>query len=211
VRGGIRTTTDLKQRTMKRSHVIITGTGRTGTTFLVQLFTRLGYDTGYGDSVQSTIANTKSKGGLEHNLLKDGCPFIVKDPRFCNYADVAIARSDIKIEHILLPVRNIEAATASRIHNKGSSSGGLWLTANDAGAAEQEDVLLRLLSKLLVSLAKTDIPVTLLHYPTLVKNSWYLYDKLRPLLGVMDYETFKIVFGHTAQEDWVHQYNDDDK
>ena len=194
---------DLKQRTslqkMKRSHVVITGTGRTGTTFLVQLFTMLGYDTGYSKDCKSRLANSRSK---------DDCPFIVKDPRFCTYADQAISRADIEIEHVLLPVRDIGAAVASRCRNKGDrQGGGLWLT---KVPDEQEQILLRLLSGLLVSLARTNVPVTLLHYPTLVNNSMYLYDRLRPLLGIIDYETFKIVFERTVEKDWVHQFNEND-
>jgi hypothetical protein len=32
---------------MMKRHILISGTGRAGTTFLVQLFTALGFDTGF--------------------------------------------------------------------------------------------------------------------------------------------------------------------
>lgn len=35
---------------MTKSHTIIAGTGRAGTTLLVRLFTRMGMDTGFNDS-----------------------------------------------------------------------------------------------------------------------------------------------------------------
>ena len=41
-------------------------------------------------------------------------PIIVKNPWFVDYADEVISRNDIKIEHIIVPMRNLDAAAESR-------------------------------------------------------------------------------------------------
>ena len=48
--------------------VIISGTGRAGTTFLVQLLTELGLETGYTPGDEHRHIDEHSQGGLEHNL-----------------------------------------------------------------------------------------------------------------------------------------------
>jgi len=48
--------------------VIISGTGRAGTTFLVRLLTELGLETGYGPGELDRHIDGNSHGGLEHKL-----------------------------------------------------------------------------------------------------------------------------------------------
>ena len=97
----------------QRKHIVISGTGRAGTTFLVELLTNLGLETGYEPS-QMNHHQTTGRAGLENNLKSDDCPYIAKDPWFCDYADEILNRDDIVIEHIFIPVRNLAAAAESR-------------------------------------------------------------------------------------------------
>ena len=53
-----------------RKHVVITGTGRAGTTFLVELLTALGMDTGYDVDDLPTRKSTVARAGLEHEDRK---------------------------------------------------------------------------------------------------------------------------------------------
>jgi hypothetical protein len=53
---------------MPKSHVIIAGTGRAGTTFLVELFTELGIETGFSKEDYKTKIDPVSHSGLEFNL-----------------------------------------------------------------------------------------------------------------------------------------------
>ena len=59
------------------SHVLITGTGRTGTTFLVQLLTNLGLDTGY--TRQNMTLFEYARAGLEHNVTHKNAPYTEPD------------------------------------------------------------------------------------------------------------------------------------
>ena len=64
---------------LKSSHVIIAGTGRAGTSFLIQLLTRLKLNTGFYD-IQ---LDKKCNAGLEYQIEEiKHWPYIVKNPRF---------------------------------------------------------------------------------------------------------------------------------
>lgn len=198
------------------SHIVITGTGRAGTTFLVQLLTNLGLDTGFTRQNMALFENARA--GLEHNLRDKNAPYIVKDPWFCDYAEDVLKRDDIQIEHVFVPMRDLHAAAESRryvvksIPSKTSLRpsqipGGLWHTDNED---EQESILLQQIYKLALALSSTSIPVTLLHYPKIIKDRSYLYEKLKPILGEIDISQFSSVFEETIRTDWVHSFNEND-
>ena len=60
--------------------VIISGTGRSGTTFLVHLLTELGLDTGITARNWGKKYFEHCNAGLEHELLDPETPYIVKNP-----------------------------------------------------------------------------------------------------------------------------------
>lgn len=120
---------------MIRSHVVITGTGRAGTTFLVQLLTCLGLDTGF--DINTIEGDSIARAGLEMDLRDPNAPYIVKSPFLCDLAEEVLA-SSVRIEHAIIPVRQFDAAAASRAHvqklttgsadGKDRVPGGLWDT-----------------------------------------------------------------------------------
>jgi hypothetical protein len=208
---------------MPRKHVVISGTGRTGTTFLVQLLTNLGLETGF--TPQNMTISENARAGLEHDIRNENAPYIVKNPWFCDYAEEVIKQDDIFIEHVFIPMRNLHAAAESRRYvvknalskmsllkrfRKKSSKidGGLWHTDNKR---EQENILLQQFYKLALSLSNTNIPVTLLHYPSIVMDNAYLYEKLKPILRGIGYYEFSSVFKKTVRLDLVHSFNEDDR
>ena len=49
--------------------IVITGTGRCGTSFLMHLFTALGFNTGYDlDECEQHIKRSGCNGGIEHSI-----------------------------------------------------------------------------------------------------------------------------------------------
>lgn len=64
------------QVAMTRHHTIISGTGRAGTTFLVELLTQLGLDT-QADKLGYSI---NAHAGLEADITLPNAPYIVKNP-----------------------------------------------------------------------------------------------------------------------------------
>lgn len=207
-----------------RKHVVISGTGRAGTTFLVALLTNLGLDTGFQSGAFTLDENARA--GLEYDVRDEQAPYIVKSPFFCDYAAEVLNTGDVRIDHLFLPLRDLHAAAESRRYVRRSAilksgfrrrlqswfkpvwvDGGLWHTDRQY---EQEQILLRQVYKLLLAVSETDVPVTLLRYPRLVKDSAYLYRKLSPLVETIAYERFLSVFEQTVRPDWMHSFNQND-
>jgi len=200
----------------QRKHVVISGTGRAGTTFLVQILTRLGLETGF--SPNTVVLYEEARAGLENDIRDAGSPYIVKAPAFCDYAQEVLGREEIRIEHVFVPMRDLSAAAESRrlvVRRTDRSNGlrpsqiagGLWHT-DEPG--EQEGVLLQKLYKLMLALSDADVPLTLLRYPRLTRDRAYLYRKLRPVLGEIDFGRFEEAFALTVRPDWVHRFGQDD-
>jgi hypothetical protein len=203
---------------MSRNHVVISGTGRTGTTFLVQLLTVLGFDTGYNKSELDT--DPISGAGLEWNILNDNAPYIVKSPWLCFKIEEVLARTDINIDHVFLPIRELFAAAESRrnVYKKSPSAlpedkkneidilgmpGGLWISEDPA---QQEQVLLSQIYNLLFRLSSTNIPITLLNFPKSVFDPKYLYTKLNPIMSRIKYQEFDRAHNLVARPELVSEF-----
>lgn len=211
---------------MPRKHVVISGTGRAGTSFLVELLTHLGLDTGYSTEEIGKHKSKTARAGLEHDIRRDNSPYIVKSPCFCDYAAEVVERQDIFVEHVFIPMRDLNAAAESRrfvTHESIASmsllkriryrfspktlAGGVWHTET---GKDQETVLLEQVYKLVLSLSKTTIPVTLMRYPQLVTDAAYLYEKLQPLVSEISFFDFEMVFDKVANSDLVHSFSAND-
>jgi hypothetical protein len=194
---------------MARHHTIISGTGRAGTTFLVQLLTALGQDTGFAEG---GIYYDHCHAGFEWDIREPGAPYFVKSPFLCDILDEVMQSGEIVIEHALVPVRDLYSAAESRRHVVARTAmdlepdrvpGGLWHTQDPHS---QENVLLGKLYQLIYSLARHDIPVTLLHFPRFIHEPEYLISKLRPVLNGIDDEAIRTAFQSVCRPELVHSY-----
>ncbi len=192
---------------MKR-HLIITGTGRCGTTFLVQLLTQLRLDTGFADTSSSVHPNCDA--GMEWDIRQAGAPYIVKSPFLCGQLDSIMAGGGIANDHVIVPVRDLFAAAESRrdVQSRTTSSvqpipGGL--TGVDR-PEDQESELAMNFHELFVALAKWDIPHTLVSFPRIVNDPVYLFGKIKPLIGETDYAAFLEAFTAVARPQIVHTF-----
>jgi hypothetical protein len=211
-----------------RHHVVITGTGRAGTTFLVELLTHLGLDTGYSPKSVTRNKFPEARAGLEHDIRQSHCPFVVKSPDFCDYVDEVIYRDDLVIDHIFVPFRDLDAAAESRryVHQTSVATlslakkvlhklvprvlaGGLWHTWTTKPGA-QEAVLLRKIYQLMFAIADTTIPITLIRYPHLTKDQDYLFNKLKPILQTTTFDSFCAAFLQVVRPELVHRFSDKD-
>jgi hypothetical protein len=211
---------------MPRKHVVISGTGRAGTSFLVELLTHLGLDTGYSTEDIAKHKSKAARAGLEHDIRRDNSPYIVKSPYFCDHADEVLDRGDIVVEHIFVPMRDLHAAAESRrfVTRETISSmpllkrvcytffprtlaGGIWHTEH---GKDQESVLLEQVYKLALSVSKKTVPITLLQFPQLVNDASYLYEKLQPLVGDISFYAFESTFDKVANRDLVHSFSAND-
>jgi hypothetical protein len=211
---------------MSRHHVIISGTGRAGTTFLVQLLTALGLDTGFYNHTSYMAPNRrhadglynvkkkmdpKSNAGLELDIRQANAPYIVKSPWLCDYLDEAILGNQIVIDHAIIPMRDLYSAAESRravarnAHTTPPDEvvGGLMHT---RAPEEQESILAQMLHSLLFVIAKHDIPVTVLHFPRLVNEPEYLYKKIGFLFPNIGYDAFLQCFREVSRPELVHDF-----
>lgn len=186
-------------------HVIIGGTGRAGTTFLVHLLTALGLDTGF--SLNNLEIDPVSHAGLE-SKGRAKWPYIVKSPRFFERLPERIDAGKVRIRHAIIPVREFEMAARSRIRvsEVGGTTGGLWDTDDPD---EQLSILYKNFALTFEMLAEHDIPVTLLWYPRLGQDPKYLYDKLRFLIPDVSFERFAETFGEIAKPELIQNWTDD--
>jgi hypothetical protein len=212
----------VKANNVARHHIVISGTGRAGTTFLVELLTHLGLDTGFKPENLALRKNEVARAGLEHDIRKKRSPYVVKTPHFCDIAEEILTARDIVIDRVVIPMRDVYAAAESRRCVRAAAQaresflkrmaktlrprrdpGGLWHTAK---GHEQEIILLQQLYKLTLALSGTTIPVTLLRFPTLVNDPSYLFMKLEPMLGDTSIDQFMTAFETTANPKLVHSF-----
>lgn len=196
---------------MPRNHLVITGTGRAGTTFLVQLLTRLGLETGYPDPNSGIFENCNA--GMEWDLRAPDAPYVVKSPWLCDTLDEILSSGEVVIDHALVPVRDLYEAAESRrdvmrrsppeAAHSGIMPGGLWLVDRPE---DQEAALACQLYRLIRAVARHEVPLTLLDFPRIVHDPEYLFRRLSPALGGIDEEAFRLAFDAVSRPDQVHRF-----
>ena len=197
---------------MPRHHIIISGTGRAGTTFLVQLFTALGLDTGFEDTASGVFTNCNA--GMELDICNPKAPYVIKGPHLCDELDSILESGDVVIDHAIVPMRDLFSAAESRrdvarrtdpaLFAKAKEiPGGLW----DASSPEnQEAVLTAKFYKLLHVLTKRDIPTTLLYFPRFIHEPDYLYEHLDFAVKKISREKFLAAFQKVSRPELVHEF-----
>jgi hypothetical protein len=209
-RRGPTLTTNLKVNATERMvehKCVIGGVGRSGTTFLVALLSALHFDTGFGDS--ESLANNIdpiSNAGLETNPLKTAVsPYIVKDPRFCDYVTEMVDSGRFVIDHVFIPIRSLDETATSRVvqSRRKSKFGGMWKTRH---AHVQRAILAETFYGLMEKLTRHEIPFTLMSFPRLVEDADYAYHKLSFLTQSIDIAAFRQAFASVARPDRVHRF-----
>jgi hypothetical protein len=198
----------------KGNHVIISGTGRAGTTFLVQLFTELGLDTGFSDPFERFREDRNAGMGWNRENIANA-PYIVKSPALCDELDQLLKKEkDFVIDHALIPIRDLYSAAESRrvVAEKGVSHFLMsrpFLGVKKWGIRrpkEQESVLAQYFYQLIYTLAEHNIPTTFLYFPRLAKDPEYLFQKLDFLLKGISYEKFAKAFQKISRPDLIHNF-----
>jgi hypothetical protein len=187
--------------------VIITGTGRAGTTFLVRLLTELGLDTGYTRQNWPRDYFAHCDAGLEHDLTESDAPYIVKNPALCEKLDSILADGRIVIDHAFIPIRELEAVASSRIRVGGANEsvpGGLL---KNSDPALQKSVLAEMFHELVHTLVARDIPHTFLLFPRFACDADYAYIRLGSILGSMPVETFRKAFARVSNPALIHDFS----
>lgn len=168
-------------------HILIGGTGRSGTTLLVQILTHLNFDTGFSKDQAMERVDGISKAGLETRLDRDDLPYVIKSPWLSDEIGAAL-EGGLKVEAVVIPFRGLFEAAESRRHvyrqaeargkDPLAHPGSIWKTTEPS---EQEGALALELYKLLDPLVARDIPLVFLSFSRFVQDGEYFYRQLKTI------------------------------
>ena len=149
---------------------------------------------------------------MEWDLRRPDAPYIVKSPWLCDYLDEALDSGQYIIDHAIIPMRDLYSAAESRrdVARRAGADlaqeeirGGLWHT---EVKEQQEIVLANQFYKIVYTISKRDIPMTLLFFPTFVCDSEYLYRKLEFMLSGIGYQAFLQIFKQISRPEAIHDF-----
>lgn len=198
----------------EKDRIYVTGTGRAGTTFLIQFLTELGLDTGFRNSHDKSGDVTyfpTARAGMEWDIYDRNGPTIVKSPYLCDHIDSLLA-AGFKFRHVIVPIRDIASAAASRrlvqLETTGQAdgdpvAGGLWGT---KVSDDQENILARKFAALVEALVRNELPMTFVNFPRITTDEHYLFDKLGPVFPEVRSKRFHEAFRATARPELVNQF-----
>ena len=185
----------------RRKHLLIAGTGRAGTSFLVRFLTDLGLDTHvsrFGDRPWDQAAQA----GLENAPCYPSAdlPYVLKSPWAYQFIEEILADPAIEIEAMIIPMRDLINAAASRtivelrdVHERapwmastrrtwddwGRTAGGTVFSLNPI---DQARLLAVGFHRLVERAVQADVPIIFVAFPRLVEDADYLFNKLKAVL-----------------------------
>lgn len=193
-----------RARATHRHHLLISGTGRAGTSFLVRYLTALGLDTNLARHGEKASWDQSANAGLEDLPIPgkaDDLPYVVKSPWLGHFSDPLPFPPEVVIDALVVPVRGLAEAATSRciLELRAAHQAAPWLAefdgTIDSWAATPGGVVYslepidqaRLLAvgfhNLIHAALLRDVPIVLLAFPRLVEDAEYLYERLAPVLG----------------------------
>ncbi len=186
------------------SKILITGTGRAGTTLLVRVLTDLGLDTGF--DAESRI-NEAARAGLEKQLDAPDAPRIVKSPNVIRRLPAILAAGTVELEHVIIPIRDLDVAAASRVRMTKYGSnlhtrGGLLGT---RFANRQSEALAVLQYQLMLTLAEFEVPHTYLVFPRFTRDWEYTHRQLSFLAPAIPAERWREVLEARVEPELIHE------
>jgi len=207
---------------MRANKIIITGTGKSGTTFLVHLLTALGLDTGYDLNTLHEHMSAESHGGLEWPIrgkrAVDPSPYIIKNPSLCYDLQERTRRWDWHIEHVYVSFRKYEETARHRyLRNMRVKGVGIdsFIEGLEGEKREKEIAFLTSLNeveqinmeairsanqigRLMEQLIGSGISYTFIQFPQSVLSWKYCQMKLEKLVSHIPGNTFLKVFDEVA-------------
>ncbi len=190
-----------------RRHLLIAGTGRAGTSFLVKYLTALGLDTSFGRYGEAGAGwSSSANAGLEQMLLvqpDQDLPYVLKSPWAGEYIEEILGSKRFAIDALVVPIRDLVEAATSRavaeyrsIHQTqpwvadkldrtwevaGVTPGGLVFSLNPL---DQARLLAVSFHRLVHRAAEAQIPLVFPVFPRMVEDWEYLYHTLKPILPI---------------------------
>ena len=185
---------------MKKHHLIISGTGRAGTSLLVKFLSACGLESQLTEDKNNVYWNCDAKAGIENNILLDeNLPYVLKAPWHDMSITQFFATRDIIIDAALLPVRDIVKVASSRVVLElrdryerlpkllnmprvdafGYTAGGCIYSLNPIDQAKEAALGFH---QLILELVEHEIPIIFLEFPRFANDFEYLHKNISFLL-----------------------------
>jgi hypothetical protein len=203
-----------------KHHLLIAGTGRAGTSFLVQYLAACGLDTHLARNPEDRLDENANAGLEDFPANNADLPYVIKSPWLYEFVDELLERDNIEVDAVIIPMRDLVEAAASRVANElrarlgqeaipgeltlwhtwGSTPGGVVYSLNPIDQA-------RLLSmgfhRVVHACVKKRVPLIFLEFPRFIADGEYLYKQLQPILKGIDLSTAMLAHAKTARPDKV--------
>jgi hypothetical protein len=191
---------------MREPKIVITGTGRAGTTLLVQVLDELGLDTGLAEGKLSPYGPSV-RAGLESRVDDPDAPTVVKDMTLGFRIREILESGTVHIAHVILPDRALDVAAASRVRAAGYGRlpfrrGALTGTLR---ATEQKQILVAMKAEILAVLDEFAIPYTVLAFPRFASDATYTHAALRPILPDATVEDVERALQRCVRPEMIHE------
>src|ERR1700742_2253815 len=101
-----------------RKHLLIAGTGRAGTSFLVRYLNAVGLDTHLTRRGGDAEYDEAAQAGFEDlplSKVAEDLPYVIKSPWTCEFIDEVIADPQVRLDGVIIPVRDLMESAASRV------------------------------------------------------------------------------------------------
>jgi hypothetical protein len=200
--------------------IIITGAGRSGTSFLILLLTRLGFDTGYkayqepyGKSIRAGCEwEIEAAYGEAPEIIKaaiEKAPEVLKSPEWGLVMKEFCRRGLMEVDHCFIPVRDLDVAAKSRI-----DAGLFWQVCETDDynylVMDQASVHALALGRAVEACLMCEIPYTIMLFPRLVRDMEYCWEKMSEGLR-MDRKEFERLYGELANPGQIKWKEDDER
>jgi len=171
------------------------GTGRAGTTFLVRLFTRLGFYTGWSKDNYEDAVSESSNSGLEYmtdlqSVIDnyDNKTEVYKAPHYTAQLDDEKAQSIVDKFFVIIPIRKFEESAKSRERNHNNKTSGNYHGATNRGERvksyfDQLENDQRIIANYVYFMTKFEIETIFLNFERMTTDPQYLFDKVSKVLS----------------------------
>jgi hypothetical protein len=184
---------------MKR-HLVIAGTGRAGTSFLVQYLTECGLETHITRNETPGFDANANAGFEDVPLANADLPYVIKSPWLYEFVDRLLESSDIRLDAVIVPMRDIVEAASSRVilemqarygsayghpelaewESWAHTPGGVVFSLN---ALDQARLLALGFHEMIRALVRRRVPIVFVDFPRMVEDAAYLWEALEPAIG----------------------------
>ena len=174
--------------------ILITGTGRCGTTFLIKLFSFLDFNTGYTRDNYKTFISSNCNSGMERSYNENY--YILKNPNIMRNIHEILKDKSVIIKTIIIPIRDLKMSAISRVKHK-NLHGGLLCATNEISQIQYyKDIL----THYLYFMTKYDINTIFIDFDKMINDKTYLFNKIKSIIYEknIDFESFCNIYDEVS-------------